>query len=94
MSALNFKNVKTKFNKVTASSSSTTLAASNGNRVGLLIYNNSSADLFVSFSEETTTDDFTFVLPSKAFYEMPSVYYTGDVSGIGAGDIHVTEVLK
>lgn len=83
---------------VTAVSSSTTvvtLAAANGNRRGLTIYNDSSKILFVKLGSAASQTDFSVKLSSQGYYEVVA-NYTGIVTGLWSavnGFGYVTEIL-
>lgn len=97
MPPININNSTTTFTKVAASTTVATLAAENGRRVGLLIFNNSAVDLYVRFDAAATSADFTLKIPTMAIYEMPKEYFTDSVTGIlasGTGNIMVTEISK
>lgn len=73
------------------------LAAADLGRVGFLIYNDSSADLYVKYGLEASTTDFTFKLAPGQTYEAPvAPNYVGVITGIwGAvnGAARVTELF-
>lgn len=80
---------------VTASATSVTILASNANRKGALIYNDSTSTLALAFGATASLTAFTLELPAQAFYEMPMPNYTGVISGIWAsatGAARVTEL--
>lgn len=70
---------------VTGSVSSGPLAASNPNRKGLYIYNDSSATLYIAFAPTASISSFTTPIPGNDLYEMPLPIYTGTVSGLWSG---------
>lgn len=74
--------------------SATTLRASNANRLGLTIYNDSTAILYVKLGTGVTTSSFSVKLHPDDYYEVP-FGYTGDVEGIWAsatGSARVSEL--
>jgi hypothetical protein len=68
---------------VPSSTTTQILAAANTNRRSLTIFNNSTAILYVCFSETATQARAKVPIGAGGFYEMPTgVVYTGIVSGI------------
>ena len=59
----------------------TTLLASNANRVGVTIFNDSTASLYVRFGSTASTSDFHVLLAPGGYFEMP-FRYTGRIDGI------------
>lgn len=79
---------------VATSTTSATLIASNANRLGVTIYNDSNQNLFVKFGTTASTTDFTIRLASQSYYEVP-FGYTGRIDGVqstGTGTARVTEL--
>lgn len=79
---------------VASSASNVTLRAANAARRSLVIYNDSTADLYVKWGAAASTTSFTVKLPSMGYYELPQPIYTGIVDGIWAsanGFARVTE---
>ncbi|OCQ96079.1 hypothetical protein BCD64_12040 [Nostoc sp. MBR 210] len=66
---------------VTASTDSITILASNSNRKGGTIWNNSTARLYIEFGATASTSAFTAKLEADGYYEIP-FNYTGAISGI------------
>lgn len=59
------------------------LLAANANRIGAMIYNTDSGDLFVKFgATATATTSFTVRIPENGYYEFPHPVYRGQVDGI------------
>lgn len=81
---------------VSGSASNVTLLASNGSRKGAMIYNDSSALLYVKFGTTASTTSFTVLMQAGAFFELPGpTIYTGIIDGIWAsatGAARVTEI--
>lgn len=84
---------------VSGSASSVTLQASNVDRKGLVIVNDSTAILYVKFGSSASPTSFTYVLGGNATgtstLELPQAAYTGIVTGIWAsatGAARVTEL--
>lgn len=97
---INTKNAISVYSNVPAATSATLLAAENGNRVGLYIYNNSSAALKVligSLPEDATmtSSEFSFIIAANSLYEMPFEYTSLKFTGIWAsatGSANITEI--
>lgn len=72
-----------------------TLAAANGSRRGLAIYNDSTTVVYIKLGAAATTDDWTYELVNQGdYYEVPAGY-TGIVtaiSGAATGQVRVTEL--
>jgi len=80
---------------VASSTSAVTLAAANANRRRLIIYNDSTAVLYVKQGSGASPTDYTFPVPSNAIvqWEPPEVW-TGILTGAWAsanGQARVTE---
>lgn len=68
---------------VSASATSITILASNSNRKGGTIWNNSTAKLYIEFGATASTSAFVATLEAGGYYEIP-FGYTGAISGIWA----------
>lgn len=81
---------------VSGSTSQVTLLASNANRKGATIYNDSILNaLKISLGATVTANNFTVVIASSGYYELP-FGYTGIVTGIfntATGAARITEVV-
>lgn len=80
---------------VAGSGSSTTLKASNSARKGLIIFNDSSAALYIKFGATASTSSFSIKLFPYETYAMDTVIYTGIIDGIwdsATGNARVTEL--
>jgi hypothetical protein len=81
---------------VAGSASSVTLQASNSDRKGWSIHNDSSAILYVKFGSSASSTSYTVKLIADAYYELPTTsVYTGIITGIWAsatGSARVTEL--
>jgi hypothetical protein len=80
---------------VSGSASSVSLLAANAARRGAIIYNDSTAILYVKFGTAASTTSYTYLLVAGATVEFPRPVYTGVVHGIWAsatGAARVTEV--
>lgn len=68
---------------VSGSATSVTLIASNANRKGFSIYNDSSADLYVKFGATASATSFHLKMNPGGYYESPAGFnYTGVIDGI------------
>lgn len=78
------------------SASNNTLLASNPNRAGVSIFNDSTGNYLVKFGSGIADNSFTFYIPPAAMYDMPMPTYTGQILGrswgSGSGTIYVTEL--
>ena len=80
---------------VSASVTSVTLRASAATRRGLMIVNESAADLYVKFGATASLTSYTVKMGPGSYYELPSPPYTGVVDGIwsaASGTARVTEL--
>jgi len=82
---------------VSSSASSVTVLASNASRRGAMIFNDSTAVLYLKFGATASTTSYTVQIPSNAYYELPanSFLYNGILDGIWSaanGSARVTEV--
>lgn len=80
--------------QVTGVTSSVTILAANTARKEALIFNNSTANLFVAFTGTAATTAFTVKLAADASYVLPSPLYKGIISGIwdaANGTAQITE---
>lgn len=81
---------------VASSATSVTLQASNANRLGWNVFNDSTAVLYVKFGATASATSFVVELAALGYYEMPSALtYKGIIDGIWAsanGNARVTEL--
>lgn len=80
---------------VSGSASSVTLRAAATTRLGLLVYNDSTASLYLKYGATASATSFTVFLGPTAYWEMPAPIYNGTVDGIwtaAAGNARVTEL--
>ena len=80
--------------QVTGVTSSVAILAANANRKEALIFNNSTANLFLAFTGTASTSAFTVKLAAGASYVLPTPLYKGVISGIwdaANGTAQVTE---
>lgn len=81
---------------VASSATSVTLQAASTSRKGLIIYNDSTATLFLKYGATASATSFTYFLAAGATWEMPSPLFTGIIDGIWAsanGNARVTELV-
>lgn len=80
---------------VAGNAASVTLVAANTSRKGLILFNDSTATLYVKFGATASTSSFTFLLRPNGLYEMNGVIYQGIVDGIWSaanGNCRITEL--
>ncbi len=80
--------------QVASSTSSVTVLAANANRKEALIFNNSTANLYLAFTGTAATSAFTVKLAAGTAYALPTPLYKGVISGIwdaANGTAQVTE---
>lgn len=81
---------------VASSASTGTLAAANLNRRGLIIFNDSTADLYIKYGAAASLTSFSYKVPTGGTFEMQDgSVYTGVVDGIWSaanGNARVTEL--
>lgn len=82
-------------NTASSASNVANLVALNTNRLGLTIFNDSSAILFLKYGTTASATSFTYEIPALAQWEMPvDPTYTGRIDGIWAsanGNARITE---
>lgn len=71
---------------VNDSASNATLAAANASRIGLLVFNDSTSDLYLKYGATATASSFTVKIPAAGYWEMPTPVYKGIVDGIWSAD--------
>jgi hypothetical protein len=80
---------------VAGTTSSTTLLAANITRKGVVIYNDSTAVLYVKFGTTASNTSYTYYVAAGAHLELPTINYQGRIDGIWAaanGNARVTEL--
>ena len=80
--------------QVASNTASVTILAANANRKEALIYNNSTANLYLAFTGTASTTAFTVKLATNTAYALPTPLYKGVISGIwdaANGTAQVTE---
>jgi hypothetical protein len=70
---------------VNDTASSVTLLASNANRLGAAIFNDSASILYVKLGATASLTSFTVRLPTMGYYEVP-FGYSGVIDGIWSAD--------
>jgi hypothetical protein len=81
---------------VASSASNVTIMAANEARRVAMVYNDSTAVLYLKFGATASTTSFTILIPSQGYYEFPQPCYSGQVDGIWAaanGSARVTELI-
>lgn len=79
---------------VSASATAVTLKAANNSRLGLTVFNDSSAALYIKEGAGASTSDFKVKLAAGDYWEMEEPIYFGLVSGIwesATGAARITE---
>lgn len=80
--------------QVASSATVVTLQAANADRRGLLIFNDSTAALYVKYGSAASATSFSVKIAAGGYWEMPQPPYSGIVTGIWAsanGNAYVTE---
>lgn len=82
---------------VSASTSSVSILASNSSRKGMMVYNDSAANLYLKLGTTASATSFTVLIPGAGYYELPAnpSVYTGAIDGIwssATGTARVTEL--
>ncbi len=80
---------------VAGNAGSTSLIASNANRLGAVIYNDSTSYLNIKYGSGASATSFTYRIPPNYTWEMPHPGYTGDIYGIwdvATGNARCTEI--
>lgn len=81
--------------EVSSSATTVTLQAANGSRRGLLVFNESTKNLYVKLGAGATSTSFSVKLSARGYFEVPG-NYTGIVTGVwdaANGSAWVTEIL-
>lgn len=78
---------------VNADTAATPLAAANRSRLGLLVYNDSSADLYLKFGSGASATDYSVKIGGGGYYEVP-FEYDGIVTGAWASATGVARVTE
>ena len=79
---------------VAGSASSVSLLASNANRLGATVFNDSTADLYLKLGATASTTSFTVKMAAGSYFEVP-FNYTGAIDGIwssATGSARITEL--
>ena len=81
---------------VADSAASQQLLAASTTRLGLYIFNDSTATLYVKFGTTASSTDFTLLLRPNGLYSMENLIYRGRIDGIwssdAAGNARITEL--
>lgn len=79
---------------VASSATNVTVFAANGRAKRRMIFNDSSAVLYLKFGATASTSSYTVQMATNTYYEFPLPLYTGQVDGIWAsanGNARTTE---
>jgi len=82
---------------VTSSATSVTLSAANDARRGWLLFNDSTAILYIKFGTTASSTSHTVQVAAAGYYEMPNPIYAGRIDGIWAsanGNARITELTQ
>jgi hypothetical protein len=81
---------------VAAAAGTQQLLAANGNRANFVVYNDSTAILYLSFDGAASTTHYTVQVPAQGYFEHPAgAVYTGIVTGVWSavnGNARITEL--
>jgi hypothetical protein len=69
--------------------------APNSSRRAGIVYNDSSATLYLKFGSSASTSSFTVKITANSYFEFPNPIYTGTVHGIwdsATGNARITEM--
>ena len=81
---------------VGAATGTTQLLAANGNRANFVVYNDSTAILYLSMDGAASTTHYTVQIPAQSYFEHPvGAVYTGIVTGVWSaanGNARITEL--
>lgn len=76
----------------------TLLLAANPTRKGFILENRSGASIYINYGDTVSMSNFSFRLPTGAYYESPPGFnYTGElnaIAGSGTNQIKVTEFVE
>lgn len=82
---------------VSSSATNVTLSATNGQRLGWFLYNDSTSPLDVKFGVTASATSFTVRIAAGGYYEMPWDHvYQGQIDGIwdaANGNARITELI-
>ena len=81
---------------VPAGTGNTQLLGPNGNRANFVVYNDSTAILYLAFGPTASTTVYTVQVPAQGYFEHPvGAVYTGAITGVWSaanGNARVTEL--
>ena len=80
----------------TSAAADTSLLAANIQRIGVLLYNDSTASCYVKYGTGASSTSYTVFMGPGAYWEMPVPIYTGAINGnwtAANGNMRVTELL-
>ena len=71
---------------VNDAATSATLLAAAASRLGVLVFNDSSADLYLKYGATASATSFSVKILAGGYWEMPTPIYTGVIDGIWSAD--------
>jgi hypothetical protein len=80
---------------VASSATNVTLLSSSANRIGMTVYNDSTAVLYLKYGTVASLTSFTVQMGPAAYWEMAQPIYTGQIDGIWSaanGNARITEL--
>ena len=80
---------------VNSSASNGTLLASNADRIGVLVFNDSTAVLYLKYGATASASSYSVKMEAGSYWEMPQPIYTGIIDGIWSaanGAARITEL--
>ena len=80
---------------VSSSASNGTLFATNADRIGVLVFNDSTAVLYLKYGATASSSSYSIKMEAGSYWEMPQPIFTGQIDGIWAsanGAARVTEL--
>lgn len=80
---------------VASSASTTSLLASNANRLGVILFNDSTSTLYLKYGTTASTTSYTYSIEAGGTWEMLNPLYTGAIDGIWSsanGNARITEL--
>jgi hypothetical protein len=94
VATLETKPASSALTSVASSATSVSLLASNASRRGVILFNDSTAVLYVKLGATASTTSFSYKLAAGATLELPSPVFTGAIDGLWAsanGSARITE---
>lgn len=91
----NSKSSNATLSNVSSSASNGTLLSQNTDRIGVLIFNDSTSILYLKYGATASVSSYSVRMESGSYWEMPQPIFTGQIDGIWAsanGAARVTEL--